>query len=162
MSEFKKLVTEFFKLYGQVFRRACWEVFAVDKDGNKSNIAQIMEKPGYSNFPFNEVILGYSSSDLNEQGSYYCGKKQFVIVSDIREWDLEDGSHVSAKDNFFRRLAHEYGNYISCKYTGSGKTFGTIGGIDGQVIMGSGLRSVHSDDDTGARLELKIWGNVSF
>lgn len=162
MSEFKRLVTEFFKLYGQLFRRACWKVFAVDRNGNKSDVAQRMEKPSYAHFPFKEVVLGYSSSYLNEQGGYNCSKKQFVIVSDTREWDLVDGSHISAKDSFFRTLAHEYGNYISCKYTGDGKTFGTIDGVNSQVSANGRTASGVKDYDTVARLELELWGNISF
>jgi hypothetical protein len=53
---FKKFVIEFFKTYGQKFRRDCvWTIFAKDKDGNESNVATVMKQPNSSTFPYKNV-----------------------------------------------------------------------------------------------------------
>lgn len=76
--------------------------------------------------------------------------------------NLYNGTHISAKEQFSRTFLHEYANYLSWFYTGDPATFGVKGGIAGDSTPGGGLRSVNVDDDTGARMEKCIWGNVSF
>jgi len=160
VSGLKKLVTDFFKEYGKKFRRCSWKVFATDSYGDHSNVAAIMEKPSSQNFPYENV--SYSSALSAAFGVFSDTDGSIIFRTKYRSSTLNDGTMISGRDQFFRTLAHEYANFLSWYYSGSGATFGTASGILGNGMSATGLRSVNIDYDTGARMEECIWGNTSF
>lgn len=157
---FKSSVKDFFESYGQKFRRCVWTVFSTDKDGNASNVADVMKTPGSEVFPYGSVNIYKSMSGAE---AFHNGNTGDINLKETyNSVNLYDGTYVSAREQFYRTLAHEYANYLSWFYTGDSKTFGTKGGISGDASPGGGLRSINTDDDTGARMEKCIWGNVSY
>lgn len=57
--------------------------------------------------------------------------------------------------------AHEVANYLSWLYVGKASAYGTLTGIQGQVVE-SRRRNENVDKDTGARMEKCVWGDVSY
>jgi hypothetical protein len=156
--EFRKAVVDFFKVYGQKFRRCVWEVFGTDWTGEKSNVATVMPTPSSVIFPYDKVNL--ADSARGNQGFHQAGL--MGLKNAYGPVPMHDGSIVSGRESFFRTLAHEYANYLSWSYSGDGSTFGTRDGIAGDASAGAGVRSAQIDRDTGARMEKCMWGNVSY
>jgi len=154
----KKAVADFFKKYGKKFRRCVWQIFSEDASGGASNVAQIMATPGTGNFPYDNVSFSRTLSWA--QGVFDNGSITMKAV--YRSSTLQDGTNVSALEQFFRTLAHEYANYLSWSYAGSADSFGSTEGITGDNTAGAGVPSMNVDHDTGARMEKCMWGNTSF
>jgi hypothetical protein len=83
-------------------------------------------------------------------GEYGTVRIRSTPINDVT--DPATGRTVKAEDIKQRTYVHELGNLLSRKLTGSGRAFGTIGGIKG--VMTS------PDPDTGARLEKCVFGDV--
>ncbi|MGI8541891.1 MAG: RHS repeat domain-containing protein, partial [Aridibacter sp.] len=158
--DFLELIQKFFRLYGKDFRRCVWKVFSKDRYGNKSNIAEIMKTPGTKDVPINKITLYKKIPEA--QGFVRDKTGEIGLKREYNSTTLRDGTKVSGEEQFFRTFGHEYANYLSWFYTGAGNTFGVEGGIRGDGMAGTGVRSVNVDDDTGARQEKCIWGNTSF
>lgn len=158
-ADLRTMLNEFYKKYQGILARCIWKVFASDRNGNPSNIAQIMQRQTLGNAPVSNIVLGYTGAQIGGQGRSMSSK--IYIASDLRAKTLDNGRQVSIEQSFFRVYAHELGNHLSWLYTGDMTRFGTTGGIRGQTVFG-GLHSVMVDDDTGARLEKCIWGDVQY
>ncbi len=78
------------------------------------------------------------------------------IANDLTAKLDSNNNVVSSKYNQYQRTyVHEFGNKLSREISanGSARTFGNPKGIAGQL-------STDSDNDTGARLEKCVFGNV--
>lgn len=160
-AELKKLLGDFYKQYQKKLARCIWQVFSTDLNGQSMNTAQIMSRQTLRNAPISSIVLGYSTAEIGGQGRFDGSTGQIYIASNLSGTPMDNGRQVFAKEQFFRTYAHELGNRLSWLYTGDGGTFGTKGGIPGQAVP-FGVHTIQVDDDTGARLEKCIWGDVSY
>jgi hypothetical protein len=119
-----------------------------------------MPRQTLRNAPVNNIVLGYSSAQIGGQGMTDDKTGLIYIASLLRGTPLDNGRQISAQEQYLRVYAHELGNRLSWLYTGNGASFGT-NGIQGQAVP-FGIHSINVDDDTGARLEKCMWGDVSF
>jgi uncharacterized protein len=152
-------VISFFLKYGKEFRRCVWRIFSTDRDGEPLDVARTMATPSSRVFPY--AITSYFEAGPHTVGGFHR-PGEIGLPDRTRSSVLFDGTFVTAVENFYRTLAHEYGNYLSWFYTGDARTFGVRGGIPGDGSAGPGTRSVNSDEDTGAAMEKCIWGNTSY
>ncbi len=155
----REAVTGFFVKHGRAFRRCVWGIFSKDRDGSPSNVAEIMKTPSSDVFPYDKFVI---AQGLPHQGMQRGTTGDILFRPAYRSSNLFDGTYISAQEQFSRTLAHEYANYLSWFYTGDGATFGVKEGILGDGAAAPGLQSANTDDDTGARMEKCIWGNVSY
>src|SRR5207244_2652226 len=161
-SELKTMLKAFYKKYQGILARCIWTVFATDKYGIPSTVAQTMQRQTFRTAPVSSIVLGHPQSELGGQGLFEGSTGLIKIASDLKPMTLDNGRQVSLQEQFFRKYAHELGNRLSWLHTGDAGTFGTLGGIQGQQVFGPGLHSVNFDDDTGARLEKCMWGDVAY
>jgi YD repeat-containing protein len=158
-----KLVREFYSKFGKKFNRCLWSTFKTDKDGHPLDVAKIMQRQTFKNAPLSSVVLGHSTAQIGGQGRFTersDGSGVIEIAADLRGALLDNGRQVFAKEAFFRVYAHETTNFLSWQYTGSSGTFGSQG-IRGQAVS-FGVHSGNVDDDSGARQEKCMWGDVDF
>jgi RHS repeat-associated protein len=161
-SELKMMLKAFYSKYQKILARCIWKVFSVDKYGIPSTIAQTMQRQTFRNAPVSSIVLGRRQSELGAQGVFEGSTGSIYIASDLHPMTLDNGRQVPLQEKFFRLYAHELGNRLSWLHTGMGGTFGTLDGIPGQQVLGPGLHSVNVDNDTGARLEKCMWGDVAY
>ncbi len=155
------LLKKFYQQYQKKLARCIWSVFATDRNGQLSNVAEIMAPQTLKNAPVNNIVLGYSSAQIGGYGRTDGKTGTIYIATDLRGVPLNNGRQVSAEEQFFRTYAHELGNHLSWLYTENPAAFGIKGGIRGQAVA-FGISTGETDEDTGARLEECIWGDVSF